>query len=293
MASRRLYLTQQRQAWTHWRSRWQALNDYARRALAEGAERIAALELESERRLAFDQLRLGLTEKVLQWKEVRLAETLQADAESEREQEQLAAAAATESRRLEAERAALKAQVEAFRAERAHRAEAEAATAAAAEAEAEEVRAEAAVVNAERVAYRRQLEVEREARAQAAAEAEAALAAAREERLAALRATVQVFAEADFDRLSGHTNASYAQAVEAHERRLDIARTADGPAPRHMQRYGFSADDIAGDKRLRLEAMMRSQGISGSAYAREALKRVAPPTAPRRDHISTVFEQRE
>ena len=50
---------------------------------------------------------------------------------------------------------------------------------------------------------------------------------------------------------------------------------------------------VTSDNRVKLEQKLREAGLHTSNYARQMLKQVAPPQAPRRDMVSNVFKYDE
>jgi hypothetical protein len=152
-----------------------------------------------------------------------------------------------------------------------------------------ELLADQAELNEERVEFRQGVADARQREAELVARQLLAEHAARERRLADLRATVQVTAQRDAERTFGHTQASRAAAAAGADLRDHRYLEQLEGNTRSFVNHGFSAAQIGADKRVKVEAALRAAGLAGSDYARQALQRVQPPTAPRADMASTVF----
>ncbi len=72
------------------------------------------------------------------------------------------------------------------------------------------------------------------------------------------------------------------------------ARLTSDPDP-PLQRplfpiHGFSAERVASDPRVRLEEALRRVGLHESEYARRVMASMPPPTLPRPDQRSSLFQ---
>lgn len=54
--------------------------------------------------------------------------------------------------------------------------------------------------------------------------------------------------------------------------------------------HSYSAQQVTSDPRVRLEEALRHAGLHRSEYARQVLASVQPPTAPRPDQKSSLFQ---
>lgn len=54
--------------------------------------------------------------------------------------------------------------------------------------------------------------------------------------------------------------------------------------------YSYTASKVTSDPRVRLEAALRKAGLHESEYARRVMQRVKPPTIPRPDQQSSLFQ---
>lgn len=193
-----------------------------------------------------------------------------------------------EQARLERERRVLKEKIQQHRQER----EAEAARRRDEEARMADLKAkqaqEQASANASRVEFRRQELRHKAEEARLKRELEAAREHERNLRLERLRAQIEVSATIDHERTRGPTVASqHAAAAAAAHRDAISARRGE---VRSDVLHGYTRGEIERDQRVRVEAALRAQGLHGTEYARQVMRAVPPPTAPRRGLESSVFK---
>ncbi|XP_060598040.1 coiled-coil domain-containing protein 148-like [Ruditapes philippinarum] len=144
--------------------------------------------------------------------------------------------------------------------------------------------AEQAVFDKERIQYREE-QIQRKIEERKFLQEEKDLEEREKEyRLEMLREKVRVVAESNPDRLMSQT--------QAWQARLKEDETVDIQKPL-FDVHGFTATQVTSDNRVRLEQKLREAGLHTSNYARQILKQVAPPQAPRRDMVSNVFKYDE
>jgi hypothetical protein len=223
------------------------------------------------------------------WKNARFEERRNADKAAvvtlakQREWEEKEAA------REKVERREFKRQIKAYQKERAQEQVAMEAAERRAAVLADELATERAELNEERVEFRKGVA---EARQQEITTMQLEMLAeetARDQRLADLRATVQVTAQRDAERTFGHTHASRTAAAAAADIREHRYREQLEGNHRSFVNHGFNATQIASDQRVKVAAALRAAGLAGSDYARKAMQQVQPPTAPRADMASSVL----
>eukprot|EP00041_Stephanoeca_diplocostata_P037081 m.1384972 g.1384972 ORF g.1384972 m.1384972 type:complete len:677 (+) comp24975_c1_seq29:282-2312(+) len=289
LSSWRFYVSQKALLATTLREDFATLQDTVHHHLQEVLTLQRTKAVEAEARAAFDAVRLRLKEKVLTWHHARLDAARQRESLDALRERDRTALQAREREREAAHREHLKRCIKAFQQEKALTArlahEAELKRLALEEAEAKE----AAARNAERVDFRRTAERQRQQALEAQQAAEAVVLQEREARLQALRDLVAVTAVRDSARARQHTKASKAAA----DAPVDVSTwTGKNPATgRAFDPQGYTVDAIAKDKRLRVEAALRSQGLHDTPYAREVMRSVPAPTRPRPGLTSTIFEQ--
>eukprot|EP00040_Diaphanoeca_grandis_P000045 m.272231 g.272231 ORF g.272231 m.272231 type:complete len:645 (-) comp100462_c0_seq1:43-1977(-) len=263
------------------------LRDHANSAL-EMARKLQEQQLMAvEEQAAFDSIRLQMSEKIFQWKREQLSHAMKSQREEQTRLQYQQEWEEQEETRIQAERASLKKKVQQHKEEQ---------NCIAALAKEEELRKnkeqrilqlEQAKVNEKRIEHRRALEQEKIARARAHEVYLDELARQKEQRLDALRATVKIEASIDPERTRQHTVASSTAADANIDHRLGIPGRTSG---RTFVNHGYSQKDVASDRRLRVEAAIRQAGLHGTEYARAALGRVQPPSQPRPDMKSSVFQ---
>ncbi|KAL4222229.1 hypothetical protein ACF0H5_018266 [Mactra antiquata] len=106
----------------------------------------------------------------------------------------------------------------------------------------------------------------------------------KEYRLEMLREKVRVVAESNPERMMSQT--------QAWQSRLKEDETVYIQKPL-FDIPGFTATQVSSDNRIKLEQKLREAGLHTTDYARQILKTVAPPQAPRRDMESTVLRYNE
>eukprot|EP00035_Acanthoeca_spectabilis_P032571 m.19321 g.19321 ORF g.19321 m.19321 type:complete len:636 (+) comp5428_c0_seq1:186-2093(+) len=288
VSARRFYDTQRAGALRGVAAEWAQFEVHAQAALAEAAVLEARKATAAEERAEFDRVRLGLKERLLRWKRDQLAAAHEAERTRVAEAHRTAEWEAHETARVAAERRVLKEKLKLFHDDRARAAAlAESHARRRAELEARQA-AETAAVNATRVDFRRQEREHRLAQAQLKAELEAEEAAARERRLERLRALVEVTAAPDPERARGPTAASQAAAAAAEAHRDGIA--ARRGEVRSFEHHGYTRDALDRDQRTKVELALRAQGLVHTDYARDVLRRLPPPTQPRRGLESSLFK---
>ncbi|XP_053373076.1 coiled-coil domain-containing protein 148-like isoform X2 [Mercenaria mercenaria] len=141
--------------------------------------------------------------------------------------------------------------------------------------------AEQAVFDRERIQYREE-QIQRKIEERKFKEEEKDLEEREKEyRLEMLREKVRVVAESNPDRMMSQT--------QAWQSRLKEDDTVYIQKPL-FDVHGFTASQVTSDNRVKLEQKLREAGLHTSNYARQMLKKVAPPQAPRRDMESNVFK---
>lgn len=141
--------------------------------------------------------------------------------------------------------------------------------------------AEQAVYDRERIKYREQ-QIQRKIEERKFIQEEKDLEEQEKEyRLEMLREKVRVVADSNPERMMAQTQAWQSKLKEDDD--VYIQKPL-------FDVHGFTAQQVTSDNRVRLEQKLREAGLHTSSYARQILKKVAPPQAPRRDMESTVFK---
>mmetsp|Transcript_4759 Transcript_4759/g.14332 ORF Transcript_4759/g.14332 Transcript_4759/m.14332 type:complete len:308 (+) Transcript_4759:1-924(+) len=267
---------------------WAEFQEYATGTLRKATELRMQQISADQKREKFDRLRLQLRERLLRWKRDKLEAAREQERTEMAEKRALVEWEKHEAARVEQERRVLREKLKVYHEERdratARKREQEALAAKLQAAYA----AEEAAANAARVDYRRAIEDTKTQEIVLKRQHKAEIEIERERRLDRLRAQVQVTATIDRARARGHTAASTAAATSGVARRNDIAaRRCDS---RSFEPYGYTKDVLDKDKRTRVEMALRAQGLLDTDYAREVLRKVPPPTAPRRDLESSLFK---
>ena len=241
-------------------------------------------------REALQEVRLQLTERLLELKRARLEELREREMRAAREAVQNEEVRAREARRQALLRAKAKREIERFRKHRRAVADNAREASEAAEHAARERDRQAAPARVERIGYRRELEHTRAQRRQQERQHARQEAAEREARLDALRETVRVEAPADEARLHGDTQATRVAAREGRAAR-DRARAHSGRIRQHVRAAppGYSDKAITSDRRYRVEAALREAGLFGTDYARDIMRAVPANRAARRDAQTTLL----
>lgn len=287
VASRRFYFTQLRYLEELEHEEVVNLMDYANVALRNAAE-LQQQQLEhDDEQDAFDKLRLEMNKKLLQWKKKRLEVIEKENRQKEAQLVQQTEWDRQEQERMKLERLALKRSIDGYHQEKQRKVQATKEVEARMFELARFKAAEVAKVNEGRVEHRQHMQEEKETRAEAKRLVRAELERQRDVRLDALRATVKVEATIDPERARGHTVASNAAADEAGAERIMRERQTG----RSFVNYGYSENQVGQDQRVRIEMMLRANGLQGSTYARQMMRTVAPPSQPRRDMKHTSWKQ--
>ncbi|XP_046701482.1 coiled-coil domain-containing protein 148-like isoform X1 [Silurus meridionalis] len=104
----------------------------------------------------------------------------------------------------------------------------------------------------------------------------------REERLQTLRNQVAIVADADPERMMGHTE-SWRTHQQPDKEEFMLQRPLY-----HLHTY--TDTQIVSDPRVRVEQALRNAGLHQTHYARALLSEIPPPKPPRRDTESTAFK---
>lgn len=137
--------------------------------------------------------------------------------------------------------------------------------------------------NLERVQYRKELFNEKLEHQKQQQHEKKQEIIAKEKRLQALRDQVLVQIEDDPERLFKST-----QAFKAHVA-VDEDEEQEAQTPLFTINT-YSVEQIANDKRLKVENALRRANLHMTDYARQVLKGVQPPSHPRKDTLSTAFQ---
>lgn len=290
VAARRYYQKQVRAIHALWQHQLSTLAVHIDEVVAESQHLQEQTFAKEDEQRKFDQVRVEMTRKLLEWNNIRFEESRKAAAQAADTAERQREWEAREAAREQKVRTVHKKKIKSFRAERVREREEIEAEAERVAALAAELAEEQYEVNVVRTEFRKGLEREKQIELQNQVQKRLEEEEARELRLEELRATVAITAERDVTRTYGETESSKAAAAAGAQLREWREYEELTSNHRSFVNHGFSATQIGGDKRLKVEAAIRAAGLAGSDYARTALQKVQPPTAPRADMQSTVFK---